>query len=159
VLLIAGLFLLAPTEDNRGISAAGYGWALVCGLAIAGFQLLYKAAVADGGQPPLVFLFSMATSLPIVALSLGRGRGNAIRGAFTGHPWLVAFGSASMTVSFLIALYVMRTHGAAWVMTLRNCSVGFAQIFGWTVLRERPTLRAAAGVGFVLADTLLLAFA
>jgi uncharacterized membrane protein len=61
-----------------------------------------------------------------------------------------------MTVSFLIVLYVLRTHGAGWVLTLRNCSVAFAQLFGWTMLRERPTVRAAVGVVLVLVDTLLL---
>lgn len=156
VLLLAGLVLLAPTDDRRSTSPAGYGWALACGLFIAIFQLIYKGAVSGGSGPPLIFLISMATSLPIVVLSLGRGRSAALRSSLRAHPGLVAFGAVSMTVSFLIVLYVLRTHGAGWVMTLRNCSVAFAQILGWAVLRERPTVRAAAGVGLVLFDTLLL---
>ncbi len=159
--LIAGLVLLAPTDDlgstTRGSTTrAGYGWALVCGLCIAAFQLIYKGAVADGSAPPLIFLISMATSLPMVVLSLGPRRKTALRESLGDHPGLVIFGAASMTASFLIVLYILRTHGAGWVMTLRNCSVAFAQIFGWTLLRERPTLRSSVGVSLVLVDTLLL---
>ena len=149
-LLIAGLALLAPTDDRRSTTRAGYGWALACGVFIAAFQLVYKGAVAGGSGPPLIFVISMATSLPIVILSVGRQRVARLRDSLLGHPWFIAFGAATMTVSFLIVLYVLRSHGAGWVMTLRNCSVAFAQLFGWTLLRERPTARAVAGVALVL---------
>lgn len=155
-LLLVALALLAPTDDRRSTTRAGYGWALVCGLCIAAFQLIYKGAMAGGSGPPLIFLISMATSLPIVVLSIGRKRSSMLGESLRDHPGLLAFGAASMTVSFLIVLYVLRTHGAGWVMTLRNCSVAFAQIFGWTLLRERPTVRSAVGVALVLLDTLLL---
>jgi len=155
-LLMAGLALLAPTDDRRSTTRAGYGWALACGLFIAAFQLIYKGAVAGGSEPPLIFVISMATSLPIVVLSVGRERVARLQASLHDHPGFVAFGAASMTVSFLIVLYVLRTHGAGWVLTLRNCSVAFAQLFGWTMLRERPTVRAAVGVVLVLVDTLLL---
>jgi len=155
-LLIAGLALLAPGGDRGSTSRAGYAWALACGLCIAAFQLVYKGAVAGGSGPPLIFLISMATSLPVLVVSIRGARAGRLRASLFGHPWLVVFGAAAMTVSFLIVLYILRTHGAGWVMTLRNCSVAFAQIFGWSLLRERPTFRSAAGVALVLADTLLL---
>jgi drug/metabolite transporter (DMT)-like permease len=152
--LLLGLWLLAPGRGEHVGSRKGYLWALACGLCIAGFQLVYKRAV-DAGSPPLqLFTVSMATSLPFLVLGL-RGL-QPIQAALRFRPGLLFFGSAALTASFLLALYVMQSHGAAWVMTLRNSSVAFAQLFGWALLGERPTARAAVGVALVFGDALLL---
>ncbi len=153
--LLVGLALLAPRGEARGTtSRAGYGWALACGLCIAAFQLIYKGAVGDGHDPLKIFTLSMGTALPLVRWSSpARGR---LPAAARGRPLHASIGAIAMTASFVIALYVLRDHGAGWVMTLRNSSIGFAQILGWAVLGERPSLRAGAGVALVLADALLL---
>jgi drug/metabolite transporter (DMT)-like permease len=61
--------------------------------------------------------------------------------------------------SFLLALFTMRYQGAAWVLTLRNASIGFAQLLGWVVLREMPSGRAFAGVLLVFGGCLILGLA
>jgi drug/metabolite transporter (DMT)-like permease len=155
--LILGLWLLAPPQGNRaGGGRAGYLWALACGLCIAGFQLVYKGAVDAGGNTLQLFAISMATSLPLLIWSLRGPRTVSLREALRVRPGLLAFGSAALTASFLLALFVLRSHGAGWVMTLRNSSVAFAQLFGWALLGERPTVRAGAGVALVFVDAVLL---
>jgi drug/metabolite transporter (DMT)-like permease len=154
--LILGLWLLAPSRGEPGVtgSRAGYFWALACGLCIAAFQLLYKGAENAGSNPLQLFAVSMATSLPVLLLGLG-GVGS-LRAALRVRPALLVFGSCALTASFLLSLFVLQSHGAAWVMTLRNSSVAFAQLFGWALLGERPTARAGAGVALVFADAMLL---
>lgn len=158
--LILGLWLLAPTQGAPGAtsSRAGYLWALACGLCIAAFQLIYKGAVDTGSNPLQLFTVSMATSLPLLLLGLraGPSRRSALRETLRVRPGLLVFGSVALTASFLLSLFVLQSHGAAWVMTLRNSSVAFAQLFGWALLGERPTIRAGAGVALVFADAVLL---
>lgn len=154
--LLLGLALLAPRADGRGTtSRQGYLWALACGLCIAAFQLVYKRAVGGGCAPLQIFALSMSTALPLVLWATPSAR-RAVWSGAREHPGLIAFGSIAMTASFAIALYVLRDHGAGWVMTLRNTSIGFAAAFGWTFLGERPSARAGAGVALVFADALLL---
>jgi drug/metabolite transporter (DMT)-like permease len=158
--LILGLWLLAPDQGSHAGSRRGYLWAFACGLCIAAFQLIYKGAVAAGSNPLQLFTVSMATSLPFLVAGpgtgLGAGRTSTLRQALRVRPGLLVFGSAALTASFLLSLFVLQSHGAGWVMTLRNSSVAFAQLFGWALLGERPTARAAAGVALVFADALLL---
>jgi len=154
--LLVGLALLAPEGEGRGTtSRQGYLWALACGLCIAAFQLVYKRAVGGGAAPLQMFVISMSTALPLVLWATPEVRRTLWRSA-RANPGLLAAGSVAMTASFVIALYVLRDHGAGWVMTLRNSSIGFAAVFGWTFLGERPSRRAGAGVALVLADALLL---
>jgi drug/metabolite transporter (DMT)-like permease len=155
VLLVA-LALLSPRGEYRGAtSKLGYLWALGCGLCIAGVQIAYKEAVINGGEPLQIFAVSMSTALLCLILSSPRPLQSLPRIA-RAQFGVVAFGSLAMTMSFVIVLYVFRHQGAGWVMTLRNSSIGFAQLLGWLVLGERPGIRATAGMVLAFAGALLI---
>ncbi|MHB1843640.1 MAG: EamA family transporter [Deltaproteobacteria bacterium] len=155
-LLLFGLWLLAPSGRGRATSRAGYGWATLCALFVVANHLLYKTALARGGAPEPLYVIALATALPMLALTLGRGRFTRLGRALRHSPPLIGFGSVAVAASFLIALHVLLGHGAAWMMTLRNSSIGFAQLLGWTLLGERPRPLAVGGVGLVFAGALLL---
>ncbi len=158
-LLLAGLLLLAPSGPGRATGRAAYGWAALCACFIVTNHLIYKEGLARGGAPVPLYAIALATSLPIVLAGLGRGRAARLARALRpgdGRRALVLFGSAAVAASFLIALYVLQRHGAAWMMTVRNSSIAFAQLFGWTLLGERPRPAAAGGVALVFAGALLI---
>ena len=100
-------------------------------------------------MPVPLFAFSMLLATPIAALAAGANRSRSIIDAMASKTiWL---GGLCCAASFVAALYAMRSSGVAWVLTLRNSSIGFAQLLGWLLLRERPSRRGIAGVALVLA--------
>ncbi len=160
-LLIIGLGALAPGRGRaHGTSHAGYAWACLCALAIGANTLLYKVALLRGADTLVLFTVADGSALPIALLGLARGTAiwPRLRASWSEMPVGLFLASAASSVSFLLALYVMQSHGAAWVLTLRNSSIAFAQLLGWAWLGERPSGRALLGVGLVFGGALLLGF-
>ena len=163
-LLFTGLLALLPSQSSPAATTGrGYSWAVLTAAFNAANGLIYKSAIVDGaallplfGSAMLVAtLLATATLLP---LRRGGQRELAARfgRAFRAGKLEVALGAAACTGSFLIALYMMRYQGAAWVFTLRNSSIAFAQLLGWAVLHERPSGRALAGVACVFCGVIVL---
>jgi drug/metabolite transporter (DMT)-like permease len=160
-LLLLGLGALAPSRDRReGTTHAGYSWACLCAAAIAANTLLYKVALVRGADVLVLFTVADAAALPIAVLGVA-GRTTLwprVRAAWSEMPVGLLLASVASSVSFLLSLYVMRNHGAAWVLTLRNSSIAFAQLLSWVWLGEKPSARILLGVSLVFGGALLLGF-
>ena len=60
------------------------------------------------------------------------------------------------SVGFLVFLYAMKKEGAGVVLTLRNTSILFAQVFGF-IMGDRPKRLGIIGALLVFAGAVLLA--
>jgi uncharacterized membrane protein len=164
VLLLAGLAALLPTASPAAATPRpGYLWAVATAAFNVTNALIYKAAVVRGAPKLPLFATSLAVATPLALAALatwGANRGERLatrlRQAWvTGHLQIVV-GAAACCGSFLLTLEAMRFQGAAWVFTLRNVSIAFAQILGWSVLGEHPSRRALAGVALIFGGALVL---
>jgi uncharacterized membrane protein len=70
-------------------------------------------------------------------------------------PFVVGGGGVICALSFLLFLAALSSGGAGAVLTLRNTSVAFAQIFG-LFLGERPGLSRLLGASLVLVGAVVL---
>lgn len=163
-LLLAGLVALLPTQSSPAATTSrGYLWAVATAACNVTNALVYKAAVARGAPPLPLFAAALLVAAPLALVTLVKWRPGGIEEgahrlakAWLTSPLLITLGAIAFTGSFLLALFTMRTQGAAWVLTLRNASIAFAQVLGWSVLRELPSQRAFAGVAMVFAGALVL---
>jgi uncharacterized membrane protein len=138
--------------DPRALSRAGLAWSLACAIAIAGYHLTYKAALAAGGSPSAVFAVALALASAInvagtrdvLAYARPRMRRVLVMGAVCGG-------------SFLILLEALATGGAGFVLTLRNTSVLFATVLA-AVIGEAPRHAQVAGAILVAAGAILMAW-
>lgn len=164
LMLLAGLVALLPrSAAAAGAARHGYLWAMATAAFNVTNALIYKAAVARGAPTLPLFATSLgvATVLALAALAIWGARERErlprrLRHAWANGHFAIAAGAAACCGSFLLTLEAMRIEGAAWVFTLRNVSIAFAQILGWTVLRELPSRRALAGVALVFGGALVL---
>jgi drug/metabolite transporter (DMT)-like permease len=163
-LLLTGLFALIPTQASPlTTTRRGYLWAVATAVFNATNAIVYKAAVVRGAPPLPLFgaALIVATPLAMSTLASWKHGGAEELARRLGRAWLsgqlsIVIGAVACTGSFLIALNMMRYQGAAWVLTLRNASIAFAQILGWAVLREMPSRRAFTGVLLVFGGALVL---
>jgi len=102
-----------------------------------------------------LFAVALACALPINLASMGprTWRGGAL--ALRDHPLRILAGGATCTASFVLFLQALAVTGAGAVLTLRNTSVLFAQVFALLV-GERPSRRAFAGAMLVAGGAVLL---
>jgi uncharacterized membrane protein len=156
-LLMLGLLALVPTLGAPRRAFAGYGWAVVTALGIVAAQIVYKLAIDHGAHPMGLFASAMVGALA-VSLVGTRSPGSRLRGALRGAPLRLGAATVACTASFALTLVALHGEGAAWVFTLRNSSIAFAQLLGWALLAERPTARALAGVGLIFIGVLWLGF-
>jgi len=138
-----------------GASGRGIAFASVCGLAIAGYHLCYKQALATGAAPTAVFAVALGLAFPINLARLGRARFPALGAALRARPVVLLLLGATTTASFLLFLVALARGGAGFVLTLRNTSIVFAALIGWS-LGQRPTRPQLIGATVVAAGAMLV---
>jgi drug/metabolite transporter (DMT)-like permease len=141
-----------------GGSARGIALACLCGLAIAGYHLCYKQALATGAQPTAVFAVALGLAFPLNLVRLGRNRLADLGRALRARPVVLLFLGSVTTTSFLIFLLALGRGGAGFVLTLRNTSIVFAALIGWS-LGERPTRPQLLGATLVASGAILVGLA
>ena len=151
-LVLAGL---GATSLSRGAARAAVLWAVGTAGFIAGYHFAYKAALADGSSPALIFTVSMG-----VAALLGAGLGGAsYRRGFAASvraaPWTTLGAGAVCAAAFLLFMYALRDGGAGYVFTLRNTSVLWATALAFT-LGDRPGHRQISGALLVFGGAVLM---
>lgn len=158
LVVLGGLALSSiGAGTSRQTRSAALAWAAFCAVAIAGYHLAYKGALAAGGSPSAVFAVALgvATSINIVRLGT-EGRtvvGNLLRSRL---PRVLLMG-VICGGSFLILMEALVAGGAGYVLTLRNTSVLFAVLFAF-MIGERPRRPEIAGAAFVAAGAVLMAW-
>jgi drug/metabolite transporter (DMT)-like permease len=163
-IVVAGLALAAA--PNRATPAAARAailpgmrrWALACAVAIAGYHLAYKAALAGGGNPSAVFAVALAVASAInLARSTTASRAT-VRAVMRTRALRVLAIGAVMSGSFLILVEALAAGGAGAVLTLRNTSVLFATMFA-AALGDRPRAVHVAGAIAVAVGAAIIALA
>jgi drug/metabolite transporter (DMT)-like permease len=153
-LVIGGLALLGLGDKGTRRGAA---WAIACAVCIAGYHLCYKRALALDAAPPLLFAVSLAVALPCNVVGLGRRAGPRLRDALLARPVALLAGGVVCASSFVIFLVALRDGGAGVVLTLRNSSIVFAQLFAF-MIGERPSRRAVVGALLIVLGAVALAW-
>jgi uncharacterized membrane protein/multidrug transporter EmrE-like cation transporter len=132
------LGLATNAMGRGGGSPGGILFACLCGVSIAGYHLCYKQALATGAAPTAVFALAIALAWPLNMIRLGPGGFRVLGRALRARPAMLTLLGALTTASFLLFLLALAQSGAGFVMTLRNTSIVFAALIGWS-LGDRPT--------------------
>lgn len=152
------LGLVATGAGDRGakpIERTGLAGAVLCALFVSGYHLAYKLALSTPGTAEAVVAISMATAFVLNVSVLGSRRRLALK-VFLAEPKRIVTAGLLAGTSFLVFLMAMRSEGAGAILTLRNASILFAQLFA-LALGERPRALGLIGAGLVTAGAVLLA--
>lgn len=149
------LGLAASAVGTAGSSARGILFAGLCGLAIAGYHLCYKQALGSAAAPTAVFAVALGLAFPLNLARLGRARFPALGAALRARPLFLLLLGSITTASFLLFLVALGRGGAGFVLTLRNSSIVFAALIGWS-LGEKPTRPQLVGAVIVAGGAMLV---
>lgn len=140
----------APPERLQKLGAS-----YVAALFIAGYHLAYGRALARGAEPAPLFAFALLVALPVVVVSLGRGRARGAWQALLARPVPIASSGFLATASFVMFLTGLARSGAGVGITIRNTSIIFAQALAWR-MGERVSARQLLGATLVAAGAVLV---
>ena len=154
-LVLAGLVFTGLRRGGGSGDTRGLLYAVACAVFVSFVYLAYKRALAAGVEQTALFALSLVIALPVNVLALGRGGARRVFGHLRTHPVALACAGIVCAASFLIFLDALRESGTGRVLTLRNTSVIFAQMFGWA-MGERPNSLQIGGVVLVAAGAVLL---
>lgn len=152
VLLVAAGVLLV--RGVRGPAAAGdLALALSIAACIAAYTLLDQRGIRHAS--PIVYqeLSMIPATLGFLALTVGRGKWHAVRGAAT--PVTVAAGLATFG-AYILVLAALSRAPAASVAAVRETSVVIATALAAPLLQERVGASRLAGALVVVAGVVLL---
>lgn len=155
VVLALGLLLLGSEGLSRAKSASGLRWSLLCATGIAGYHLCYKEALAAQASPAALFAVSLAIAWPLNWLWLDRAQRVQLRARLQRGAGLLVLAGVICTASFMVFLHALSLSGAGAVLTLRNTSVVFAQVFAF-MLGETISKRQLLAAGLVALGAALL---
>jgi len=151
LLLSLGLFLLITRAGSR----LGLVMAALCALTIAAYPLAYKQALVHGVAPFSLFAISLAISLPVQLVFVGRGRAVRLLTVMRAAPARLALAALICAASFLLYLFALCTSGPGRMTGLRNTSVLFVALIAWAS-GERPTRRDLASAATIALGAVLL---
>lgn len=153
-LLALGIFL-TPSKDKTQINRIGVFWALSCSFFIAGYHIFYGLALDQGVSQVGLFVLSMVTSVPFLAL---KSRAAAIKDIKKierkDFRWIIVAGILSGS-SFILFLYGLKNSYAGVAISLRNTSILFSQAFAFW-LGERLTRSQWFGVVAIFIGAVLI---
>ena len=157
-LVVLGLASTGAGERKTGTELQGRGIALaaLCACFTGGYHLAYKLALSSGAAPEIVVSVSLAIAALVNLAHVGSVRRRKILEATRAQPFHVVGGGVLASVGFLVFLYAMKSEGAGAVLTLRNISILFAQVFGF-FMGDRPKRLGIVGALLVFAGAVLLA--
>lgn len=138
------------------VRARGIALAALCACFTGGYHLAYKVSLSSGAAPEIVVSVSLAIAALVNLAHVGRERRRKILEAARVQPGHVVGGGVLAAVGFLVFLYAMRREGAGVVLTLRNTSILFAQVFAF-FMGDRPKRLGVIGAVLVFAGAVLLA--
>lgn len=140
-----------------GVAGPGTWWAVLTGLAIAGYALVDKAGVArmhPVAYIELMFAGSVALLVPAVAADRPALAREWARNART----IVAAGAMTLG-AYLLVLFAFRLSKAGYVVAAREVSIVLSVAIGRLWLGERGLGGRLAGAGLVLAGVACVALA
>jgi drug/metabolite transporter (DMT)-like permease len=144
------------TRSGTELQARGIALAALCACFTGGYHLAYKMALSSGAAPEIVVSISLAIASAVNLAHVGGARRTKIREAARTQPGHVIGGGVLASVGFLVFLYAMRREGAGVVLTLRNTSILFAQLFAF-FMGDRPKRLGVIGAVLVFAGAVFLA--
>jgi drug/metabolite transporter, DME family len=148
-LAVAGVATLSLGGSGRA-SGLGIGLALLSGLAYAGYTVIAKRLLRDGGEPAVVMgsAFGVGALLLLPVLLAG-----GVRWLGTSHGAELALylGLAPTVIAYLLFARGLRRLSASETTTLVLAEPVTATILGVAVLHEQLSAAAIAGVVLVLA--------
>jgi drug/metabolite transporter (DMT)-like permease len=131
------------------------GASYIAALFIAGYHLAYGRALALGAAPAPLFATALLVALPVVIVSIGRGRARGAWHALMARPLSITASGFLTTASFVMFLTGLSRSGAGLAITIRNTSIIFAQALAWR-LGERVSARQLVGAGLVASGAVLV---
>ena len=151
-LVLAGL---AASSSSGGTSRAAAAWAIGTAGFIAGYHFAYKAALATGSSPALVFTVSMAVAAGLGLVLGGEGYRRGFAASVRAAPWTTLGAGAICAAAFLLFMVALARGGAGYVFTLRNTSVLWATVLAFA-LGDRPGPQQLGGAALVFTGAVLM---
>jgi drug/metabolite transporter (DMT)-like permease len=164
--VVMGIYVLQMQEISfrslaKPILALTQGpqlWAIATGLATMLYSLVDKAGMGTGMHPLTYYNLTTFVVLCVLAPSAFQRRA-AIRDEWRRGWWRILLSGLLMPASYGLALYIMKTDAASYVLAVRQVSVVMGVVIGSIVLREPYGGIRLAGGCFIFMGVLLIGLA
>jgi drug/metabolite transporter (DMT)-like permease len=152
-----GIFSLLWRRRTPRLLLPGTGWALVTGLAIAGYSLVDKAGVAR--VHPLAYLGLMELGSCLVLMPAVLPRLDMVRREWRANWRTIVLAGIMSPGSYLLVLFAFQLSKVGYVVAGREVSIVCSAIIGSLLMREAALAPRLAGAAVVAAGVVCVALA
>ena len=165
-LVIAGIALLPLRRFARAevamlgarLGGGTAGWALLAGLAAAGYTVWDKRALAV--LPAIVYFYSYTVVLAVALMLAERRRPRAqVVAEWRAHWWSIVRVGVLNAGSYLLVLVALRGGTSSYVIAVRQLGIAWGVLLGARLLGETVTPPQRLGLVLLVAGCLLVALA
>jgi len=158
-LVVLGIFSLhwGPRLSRARFLGPGTAWALITGLAIAGYSLVDKAGV--GRLHPLPYIGLMEVGASLLLLPAVLARPDLLRREWRTNWQTIVLVAVMSPSGYLLVLFAFQLSKTGYVVAAREVSIVFSALIGGLVLREGARGRRLAGAAVVAAGVVCVALA
>jgi uncharacterized membrane protein len=166
-LIVCGIMALQlPSLQWRALASLGSrlrspatSFALLAAFAAACYTLWDKHAVQRVPAFAYIYLYTAITAIAYGAFIWRRYPRAEVAEQWRLHRWpILQVGFFNIT-SYLLVLIALRTGTSSYVIALRQLSIAFGVLLGWSLLREQVHLPKRVGVALIVLGCLMVGIA
>jgi drug/metabolite transporter (DMT)-like permease len=165
--ILAGVLALNVPELSMGalrelgahLRRRAVFWALLVALNNAVFTLWDKYSLRTLAPLAYMYSYTSLTAACYAAFIWRRHPHEAITAEWRSHRWPIAQVGILNTVSYLLALFALKSGVSSYVIGFRQLSIAGGVILGWRLLGEALTPARRLGVTLIVGGCILVAFA
>jgi drug/metabolite transporter (DMT)-like permease len=159
ILIALGLVSGSQGADGRKTSAGAIAYALLAGLAAAGYTVWDKRAIHT--LPTFIYFYSYSVIVAIAygTFLFGHFERSVIEATWRRQWWPITLVGILNTTAYLLVLAALRDGVSTYVIALRQLSIAFGVGLGVWMLKEALPTRKAIGVAVLIAGCAIVAFA
>jgi uncharacterized membrane protein len=166
-LIVCGIVALQlPSLQWRALASLGSrlrspatSFALLAAFAAACYTLWDKHAVQRVPAFAYIYLYTAITAIAYGAFIWRRYPRAEVAEQWRLHRWpILQVGFFNIT-SYLLVLIALRTGTSSYVIALRQLSIAFGVLLGWSLLREQVHLPKRVGVALIVLGCLMVGIA
>ena len=158
--IAAGVIVISINRKLNRSDLKAVKYALLVGFSVIFYSIFDKIAVAVEDAHPVVYmnmkdLYAISLMTPFVFRGGVKEMAETVRSSWK-QSALIGYGSVG---TYLLILFAFTLERAGYVSAVREFSIVIGSVFGFVFLKEKLTIKKAAGIILILAGLLFIKLA
>lgn len=156
LLIVAGVLVMTGLKLKSSTAVTGMQYGLLTGLFIASYTLWDNAGVKQHNVSPVFITFASMVLPSVLLIPVAIKQKSEVRREIKQHWLQILIVAVFQPLSYILVLIALKTTPVSYVAPARELSIVFGVFFGFSLLKEKDSLRRIIASLIILGGIVLL---